>query len=70
MNTCPEPIFNNTLIYSNEADAFGGGVYIYDSKPILNFTSIANNTALSGAGIQLTGHEGFDPTPIIKNSII
>ena len=60
-------IIDSCLIQSNEADSFGGGIYITGTKSncLISNTEISNNTAQSGGGIYIDGNEPtsvWDPT--------
>lgn len=57
-------VANGLQITNNEADGLGGGFYVNNANPQLNFTLIADNISSSGAGVYLRNSSVVDFTNV------
>jgi len=64
-NNFSKAIISNCLISNCTANTYGGGIYGYDSSPIITNNTISNNTAYYGGGIYCIGS-----SPTITNNTI
>ena len=57
-------VANELQIINNDADGLGGGFYVNNANPQLNFSLIADNISSSGAGVYLRNSSVVDFTNV------